>query len=100
MNDEKEILKKQIQMHWDYAKVEADIHCRVYLQIFVVLITIGFSVIIAGFTETLKDYAIYTILLGIILFLASLTYVFKINELTSKLEGLHDFLLGELENLK
>lgn len=100
MDDGKEIQKKQIQMAWDYSKVEADFHCRVYLQIFVVVLTVGFSIVIAGFTEPLKGYSIFTTFIGSILIFASFYCVLKINELTSKLHGFFDYLLAELEKLK
>ncbi len=100
MDDKKEIIKKQMQIYWDYSKTEADIHSRVYLQIFVVLLTLGFSFILAGLTEYLKSISAFTIIAGLLLILASSYYVNKINELTDKLSGIFEYIVDTLEKLK
>ena len=99
MNNYEEISKIRIQTSWDYAKQQVDIHCRLYLQIFAVLLTIGFSIIVAGLTEVLKPYSPVTTIVGSFLIFISVLYVMKVRDLTNELEEYYIFILDELEKL-
>lgn len=99
MDDEKEITIKQIELTWDFAKTETDVHCRVFLQAFVVLLTVGFSIIIAGLTDSLKNYSQFTSLAGGILIFTSLYYAYKTYTITGKLKDAFQYIIIELDKL-
>jgi uncharacterized membrane protein len=100
MDWDKEVTKQQIQMTWDYTKAEADIHCRVYLQVFVVFLTTGLSLLIGGFTEPLSSLEPYISVAGLIIIAFSLVLVGKIQGLTSKMLDAFKILMDKLESLK
>ena len=100
LNDKNEIIKKQIQINWDYAKQQNDIHCRVYLQVFVVLITVGFGILVAGLTYPLRSISGVTTIVGGILIFTSIYYIYKIRTSTLDLEMYWQRTIYDLEKIK
>lgn len=93
----KEIQKKQLQIFWDYAKQLNNIHCKLYLQFFVICFTSGLSFMIAVFTGILD----ITFLIGtIILFIFTIHYIFKIRSLPDELNKPLKDVIDGLEKLK
>jgi len=97
MSEEKDIPKKQLQMAWDYAKVETDIQCRIYLQIFAIFFTVGFSFTLSGLIEkSLIPYNYF----GIIFIAVSLYYVYRTGHQTEELKSRLNYILIKLGRLK
>jgi len=95
MDDEKEIQKKQIQILWDYAKQQNDIRCRMYLQFFVVSLTIS-----VAFTLASINIHFLFIIPAILLFLLMIYLILKLRSVTYDLEENWQYITHQLEKLK
>jgi len=94
--DLKEYLEKKAYINWDFAKQLNDIHCRLYLQFFVVYLTIGISILITVLVENLNTI-FYTP--SIIFFLLAIYYIFRLRSLPDELESARQRTVDDLENL-
>lgn len=97
MEDSKQIQKKQLDISWDYAKQQNDIHCRLYLQFFVVYLTLGSTVSIAILVGELDNLFW---MIPLILFSLTFYYIIKLRTLPDELKKSWEYIINELEKLK
>ena len=101
--NKKKVRKNQIDMLWNYAKAETEIHCKKFMQLFVLFLSIGISMIINAITEFLIPSFFPSwlfLLIGGYFILLSIWSISKIQELTKILkENLIKYQF-ELEKLK
>lgn len=97
LKEEKQIQKNKLDLSWDYAKQQNDIHCRLYLQFFVVYLTIGVTIALATLVDKLNSFLF---IVSIIFFLVSFYYIIRIRTLPDELQKSWEYIINELENLK
>lgn len=90
----REYSKQLNQIGWDYYKQLTDIHCRFYLQFFVVYLTVGVTISIAVITEKIN---LFFIIPAIISFIISVYYIFKLRSLPDELESSREKIIKDLE---
>ena len=93
------IRKNQIDTQWQYAKAETEIHCKKFIQIFIILLTIGFTIIITTITGGLEPLFNY-VAIGLVFICLSFYSIIKVNELTKLLRNQMIRIHSSLENLK
>lgn len=93
------IRKNQIDTQWQYAKAETEIHCKKFLQIFIILMTTGFAIIVTSITEDFKPLQNWIVIGSVFIILAWYS-IFKINKLTKKLKRRLVEINDKLEKLK
>lgn len=98
MTTKKDIDIKKIQMTWEYAITEVDLHSRRYLQYFVMLWTFIFAVSLA--TVTGHCNIDVWVIIATPLVLISLYYIYRIKSFAEKLKKGHEGLLDKLDSLK
>jgi hypothetical protein len=94
--DLEEYLQEKARINWEYAKQLNDIHCRLYLQFFVIYLTIGISLVIAVLVEELN--AVFYIP-PIFFFLLAIYYIFRLRSLPDELESARQRIVDDLEKL-
>ena len=93
------IRKNQIDTHWQFAKEEADIHCKKFIEFFIIFLTIGFTIIITVITEKIEPFQWY-FLIGIYFIGVAFYSILKINETIKSLKIQCFRFHYELEELK
>lgn len=78
-----ELRKKQIQMNWDYAKQQNDIRLRIYLQSFVLSLTIWLSITIVAIAENLN---ILFFVLAFVFFGLAIYFIYRLRGISDDLK--------------
>ena len=94
--DYENVLEKKIQINWDFAKQQNDISCRLYLQFFVVCLTVAVSFTIATIVEKLDP--VFIIPAGLF-YIFTIYFILKLRSITKNLVKDYEQILDELDNL-
>ena len=94
--DYEKILEKKIQINWDFAKQQNDISCRLYLQFFVVCLTVAVSFTIVTIAEKLDPT--FIIPAGLF-YIFTIYFILKLRSITKNLVKDYEKILDELDDL-
>ncbi len=88
-------MEKIIQISWDYAKQLNDIHCRLYLQFFIVFLTLGITTSIAVFSVS-----IWFIVVSLLFLFFAFYYIVRIRSLPDDLNDDFRNIIGMIKELE
>ena len=91
-----DIIEKQIQINWDYAKQQNDIRCRLFLQSFVICLTVGASFTIATIVEKINTIFLIP---AAFFFILTIYFVIKVRSVTYDLEKDWEYAITDLNEL-
>lgn len=94
--DYEKVLEKKIQINWDFAKQQNDISCRLYLQFFVICLTVAVSFTIAIVVEKLNPA--FIIPAGFF-YTFTIYFILKLRSITKNLVKDYEEILDELDEL-
>lgn len=95
--DLEDIFIKELEIDWDYAKQLNDIHCRLYLEFFVLFLTLCITFSIVIITQNMN---IIFWVVSLIFFILSIYYILKIRSLSDELQESRKAIFESLESLK